>query len=74
MKIPDRLSITGFGNFPTSEFFRVPLTTIRQPPYRLGAAAMESMLQLLRGVRPVNKRLPAEIIVRQSTAAPRAAA
>jgi len=31
---------------------------------------MDSMLQLLRGQRPENKRLPAELIIRQSTAAP----
>jgi hypothetical protein len=35
---------------------------------------MDTMFKLLRGERPQNKRLPAEIIVRQSTAAPVAAA
>jgi DNA-binding LacI/PurR family transcriptional regulator len=68
--IPERLSVVGYGNFPVSEYFRVPLTTIRQPKFGLGAAAMDSMLQLLRGQRPENKRLPAELIIRQSTAPP----
>jgi len=36
----------------------------------LGVAAMNSMLKLLRGERPESKRLPAEMIVRASTAAP----
>jgi LacI family transcriptional regulator len=70
IKIPQGLSLLGFGNVLTSEYFRVPLTTIRQPKYRLGVAAMNSMMKLLRGERPEPVRLPAEIIIRSSTAAP----
>jgi DNA-binding LacI/PurR family transcriptional regulator len=46
------------------------MTTIRQPKYRLGLAAVDIMIQLLRGQRGENKRLPGELIVRASTAAP----
>jgi DNA-binding LacI/PurR family transcriptional regulator len=70
LRIPEDLSIVGFGNILTSEYFRIPLTTIRQPKLRLGVAAMESMLKLIRGERPESKRLGAEIVVRQSTAPP----
>jgi LacI family transcriptional regulator, galactose operon repressor len=70
IKIPEELSLIGFGNVLISEYFRVPLTTIRQPKYRMGVAAMNSMLKLLRGERPEPQRLPAEIIVRASTVAP----
>jgi len=69
IKVPENLSVVGFGNILTSEYFRVPLTTVRQPKFRLGIAAMESMLKLIRGERPPNKRLRAELIIRQSTAA-----
>jgi LacI family transcriptional regulator len=69
-KIPGDLSVTGFGNILTAEHFRVPLTTIRQPKYRLGIAAVESMLKLLHGERPAPKRLAAELIIRDSTGAP----
>ncbi len=71
LRIPEDLSIFGFGNILTSEYFRVPLTTVRQPKFRLGIAAMDCMLQLLKGKRPPSKRLPAEIVVRASTGAPR---
>jgi DNA-binding LacI/PurR family transcriptional regulator len=67
LQIPRDLSLVGFGNVLVSEHFRVPLTTIRQPKFRLGAAAMELMLKLLRGEPAATKRLPAEIIVRQSS-------
>jgi DNA-binding LacI/PurR family transcriptional regulator len=70
LRIPDDLSITGFGNILTAEYFRVPLTTVRQPKLRLGTAAMDAMVQLLAGNRPETRRLNAEIILRQSTAPP----
>jgi LacI family transcriptional regulator len=70
LRIPNDLSLVGFGNILVSEHFRVPLTTIRQPKLRLGAAAMDSMLKLMKGVRPGSKRLGAEIVVRQSTGPP----
>lgn len=72
IQIPQDMSIVGFGGILSSEYFRVPLTTIRQPKLRLGTAAMESMLQLLRGQRPEPKRLAAELVLRSSTAPPRA--
>jgi len=70
LRIPQDLSIAGFGNILTAEHFRVPLTTVRQPKFRLGSAAVDAMMQLLAGQRPDPKRLPAELIVRQSTAPP----
>jgi len=70
LKIPQDLSVVGFGNTITSEYFRVPMTTVRQPKFRLGLAAFEMMLQLLRGQRAETKRLPAELIVRASSSAP----
>jgi DNA-binding LacI/PurR family transcriptional regulator len=70
LRIPQDLSLVGFGNILVSEHFRIPLTTIRQPKLRLGTAAMDSMLKLLEGTRLATKRLSAEIVVRQSTAPP----
>jgi LacI family transcriptional regulator len=70
IKIPQEMSVTGFGNILTSEHYRVPLTTVRQPKYRLGMAAMDTMVRLFRGGKPESKRLPAELIIRASTGAP----
>jgi LacI family transcriptional regulator len=58
------------GNVLIAEHFRVPLTTVRQPKFRLGTAAVDAMMQLLGGKRFELKRLPAELIVRDSTAPP----
>jgi len=73
LRIPEDISLVGFGNILTAEYFRVPLTTIRQPKYRLGMAAVEAMINLLKGQRVETKRLPAELIERKSTAPPRTA-
>ena len=72
MRIPEHFSVVGFGNILSSEHYRVPLTTIRQPKLRLGVSAMDLMLKLLRGHPPETRRLAAEIIVRQSTSSPAA--
>jgi DNA-binding LacI/PurR family transcriptional regulator len=70
IRIPEDLSVAGFGNILVSEYFRVPLTTVRQPKLRLGYAAMELMQSLLEGEPGESKRLRAEIAVRASTAPP----
>ena len=71
IKIPEDISIAGFGNILLAEHFRVPLTTVRQPKFRLGIAAVEAMMHLIHGEKIQTKRLPAEIIERQSTAPPK---
>ncbi|HEX4349151.1 MAG TPA: LacI family DNA-binding transcriptional regulator [Verrucomicrobiae bacterium] len=73
LKIPDDISIAGYGNIMAAEFYRVPLTTVSQPKHRLGVTAVETMMHLIRGEKAVSRRLPAELVLRQSTAAPRAA-
>ena len=73
LQIPRDISLAGFGNLPFGDYFQVPLTTARQPKYRLGSAAVAAMQQLLRGRRPDLKPLPAELVLRASTGIPPAA-
>jgi LacI family transcriptional regulator len=70
VRIPQSVSLIGFGNMLASEYFRVPLTTVRQPKYRLGSAAIDTMMQILKSQKVESKRLPAELVVRASTAPP----
>lgn len=71
VKIPEDLSVVGFGNILISEYFRVPLTTIRQPKLRLGITAFSQLVRIMRGEKAESVRLAAEIVVRDSTAAPK---
>lgn len=69
VKIPEQISIVGFGNILLCEYFKVPLTTVRQPKFRLGQAAMEMMRLLLKEeAGQSTKRLPCDLLVRASTA------
>jgi len=70
LKIPEDISVVGFGNILTSAHFRVPLTTVRQPKFRLGIAAVEMMTGLIRGEPVQSRRLPAELLERKSSAPP----
>jgi LacI family transcriptional regulator len=72
LRIPEDLSLVGYGNIMAAEYFRVPMTTIRQPKFRLGAAAAEMMINLLKGQPLGTQRLSAELIERKSTAPPKA--
>lgn len=70
LRIPEDISLVGFGNIALCEHFQVPLTTMRQPKYRLGTAAVGVMQQLLRGQQPELRPLAAELVVRASTGIP----
>jgi LacI family transcriptional regulator len=70
LKIPEDISLVGFGNIMAGEHFRVPLTTMNLPKFQQGAAAVDAMQQFLRGQRPGARRLEAELIVRASTGIP----
>jgi len=70
VKIPGDVSVAGFGNILAAELYRVPLTTVSQPKHRLGVAAVELMMSQIRGEKFSSRRLPAELIIRQSTGAP----
>jgi DNA-binding LacI/PurR family transcriptional regulator len=66
-RVPEDVSVCGFGNILLSQHFRVPLTTVRQPKFHLGQAAMDMLMQSLKGQRPEPRRVPAEVIIRDST-------
>jgi len=74
IKIPGQISVVGFGNILLCEYFAVPLTTVRQPKFRLGQAAMELMRMLLKQEVVQARRLPCDLLVRASTAPPPKAA
>jgi LacI family transcriptional regulator len=71
LRIPEDISLVGFGNITMAKYVRVPLTTIRQPKFRLGMAAVDAMVNLLRGQPVETKRLSAELAERKSTAPPK---
>lgn len=68
LRVPDGLSVVGFDDIPQASSHTPQLTTIRQPLEDMGAAAVRMLLDMLGGAGPEHVRMPAELIVRASTA------
>jgi LacI family transcriptional regulator len=67
LRVPQDISVAGFGNVLLGENAPVPLTTVRQPKFTLAMAAVDLMLMRLKGQTPVARRMPTALLVRQST-------
>lgn len=68
LHVPTDLSVVGFDDIPEAASHTPQLTTIRQPLAEMGAAAVRMLLDMLGGAGPEHVRMPAELIVRASTA------
>ncbi|MEP7293115.1 MAG: substrate-binding domain-containing protein [Chloroflexota bacterium] len=65
------ISITGFDDIDMAATVTPSLTTVRQPMFRMGEAAVEMLIKRSRGEKVARRhvQLDTELIVRQSTAA-----
>jgi LacI family transcriptional regulator len=73
LRIPEDLSLIGFDNIEFSVIVHPPLTTIHQPKYEMGSAAVDILLRLARDKGkqiPEHRRLGVELIERQSCKQP----
>ena len=71
INVPDDIAIIGFDDIRLSRYVKPSLTTIRQPMYDLGQAAMARLYAMLHGQTQLPPMiLPVELIVRQSTPKP----
>lgn len=69
LSVPADLSVAGFDDAPPAAVLN--LTTVRHPHRRKGALAARALLRVLDGSAPEDPRtLPAELVVRGSTAPP----
>jgi LacI family transcriptional regulator len=73
LDIPGAMSVTGFDDTPMSEIVWPPLTTIRQPIKDLTERAVHLLAETRTNDVVHYDALPFELIVRQSTSAPRRA-
>jgi DNA-binding LacI/PurR family transcriptional regulator len=69
---PGDISLVGFDDLPLALYMDPPLTTVRQPKHEMGRLAMQLLLKLIAGSEAEqNIKVSGELIVRQSTAAPK---
>jgi LacI family transcriptional regulator len=68
--VPNDVAVVGFDDLPTSALSDPPLTTIRQPIRRLGAQAVETLIDILaNGTQPPRRTtLSIELVIRSSCA------
>ena len=72
LRVPRDMSLVGFDNISIAPYLHPPLTTIAQPKERIAELTMDLVLSLIAGdTAPRHEKLPARLIIRGSTAAPR---
>jgi len=72
LSVPGDISVVGFDDIPEAAHFWPPLTTVRQNFAEVGRRAISLLLAELNGsVEREHLSVPAELIVRQTTAVPR---
>jgi DNA-binding LacI/PurR family transcriptional regulator len=70
--VPGELSVVGFDDIPLAAMLTPALTTVAAPTVQAGAAAVQALLSRLEqpDAPPSLQRLPAALVVRESTAPP----
>ncbi|MEV0967893.1 LacI family DNA-binding transcriptional regulator [Microtetraspora glauca] len=73
LRVPEDLSVVGFDDLPLARSAWPPLTTVRQPLQEMAALAARMVLAIGRGEVPEPRRveLATDLVIRESTAAPR---
>lgn len=70
IKIPEEVSVIGFGNDHIAEMIEPRLTTVSQPGFTMGEKAMQMLINRInseKNVEPRSEILPTSIIVRNTT-------
>ena len=68
LQVPRDCSVVGFDDLEMAAYYWPPLTTVRQPRYRMGQEAMRMLLELIQGESDVQEEvLPTELVVRETT-------
>jgi len=65
-RVPDDIAVVGFDDTLIAQTSRPSITTVKQDIAGLGAAAAETILELIRGGQPASKILSTELIIRES--------
>jgi len=69
LRVPDELAVIGVDDMPLASYFDPPLTTMRQDLVEIGCQAAHLLIRAVEnpGAERQHLRLPAELIVREST-------
>lgn len=76
LRVPEDVSVVGYDDIRLAAYLPVPLTTVHVPKREMGRLAAELLIERLDSTLPLRAervRLDASLVVRSSTAPPRAA-
>jgi len=65
-KVPQDVAVIGFDDIPLSDMFEPSLTTIQQPTFEMGQAAMKMLTQRIEGNSATSKIIHHSLVVRHS--------
>ena len=68
IKVPEKVSITGFDDIALASVVTPALTTVKVPQLEMGKAAAKLLLQKLSQQTPASIELQTEVVMRQSLA------
>lgn len=68
IRVPQDVSVVGFDDVPGADHYTPALTTVRQDLESLGALCMDMLLAAMADREPATTVVPAELVVRESTA------
>ncbi len=68
LDVPGDISVSGFDNIELASMIEPPLTTIDQPGFETGAAAVGMLLDIMEGKQPMEVNLAPRLLKRASTA------
>lgn len=66
VQVPEDVSVIGYNDLPMTQYFQVPLTTIRQDTHQAGSLLVEKLFQIFDGAKPASARVPTQIVIRQT--------
>lgn len=72
IKVPEDISVVGYGDITLASYFRPMLTTIKEPYYDIGAVSIRRILKVLQGEKVEEQTivLPVQLIIRDSCTSP----
>jgi DNA-binding LacI/PurR family transcriptional regulator len=70
LRVPHDVSVVGFDDIPAARIATPALTTIRQDTGRAGELLVDKLIQLVDREAAQSERLPTELVIRKSSAAP----
>ena len=66
LQVPKDVSIVGYNDLPSAEYFSPPLSTIRQDIHQAGQLLVSNLIRLLEGLKVESSTIKTELIIRDT--------